>query len=62
MSTTDRAQTNGIFQINVDSKGKQATWVIDLKDEGKVTKGSGKKPGESRAAAAVRRQGKARWR
>lgn len=39
-------QTNGIFQINVDSKGKEATWVIDMKEDGKVTKGAGKQPGE----------------
>ncbi|KAI9633762.1 SCP2 sterol-binding domain-containing protein [Dioszegia hungarica] len=36
--------TNGIFQLNVkNSEGKEAIWVIDLKNEGKVTKGAAKK-------------------
>lgn len=41
-------QTNGIFQINIKNpEGKEATWVIDLKEAGNVTKGAGKKAGES---------------
>ncbi|WWC64780.1 uncharacterized protein I303_107392 [Kwoniella dejecticola CBS 10117] len=38
-------KTNGIFQLNVkNAEGKEAVWVIDLKKEGKVTKGPVKKP------------------
>ncbi|KLT38940.1 sterol-binding-like protein [Cutaneotrichosporon oleaginosum] len=38
-------KTNGIFQINVETKDKKSqTWVIDLKQDGTVTKGAGKKP------------------
>ncbi|EKD04761.1 hypothetical protein A1Q2_00991 [Trichosporon asahii var. asahii CBS 8904] len=38
-------QTNGIFQLNIkNAQGKEATWVIDLKKEGTVSKGAGKKP------------------
>ncbi|ORY31660.1 SCP2 sterol-binding domain-containing protein [Naematelia encephala] len=38
-------KTNGIFQITVkNAQGKEATWVIDLKNEGKVSKGPTKKP------------------
>ncbi|WVO18471.1 hypothetical protein L204_106188 [Cryptococcus depauperatus] len=37
--------TNGIFQLNVkNGQGKEAIWVIDLKNEGNVTKGAAKKP------------------
>ncbi|RSH86452.1 uncharacterized protein EHS24_004708 [Apiotrichum porosum] len=37
-------KTNGIFQINIKNpEGKEATWVIDLKEAGNVTKGAGKK-------------------
>lgn len=39
------AQTNGIFQLNIkNSSGKEQTWVIDLKKDGTVSKGAGKKP------------------
>nr|ODN90910.1 sterol-binding protein [Cryptococcus depauperatus CBS 7855] len=38
-------ETNGIFQLNVkNGQGKEAIWVIDLKNEGNVTKGAAKKP------------------
>ncbi|TYJ57997.1 hypothetical protein B9479_001356 [Cryptococcus floricola] len=38
-------KTNGVFQLNVkNTQGKEAIWVIDLKNEGKVSKGSAKKP------------------
>ncbi|WVN90918.1 uncharacterized protein L203_106163 [Cryptococcus depauperatus CBS 7841] len=37
--------TNGIFQLNVkNGQGKEAIWVIDLKNEANVTKGAAKKP------------------
>ncbi|GMK56855.1 hypothetical protein CspeluHIS016_0306950 [Cutaneotrichosporon spelunceum] len=37
-------KTNGIFQINVETKDKKSqSWVIDLKQDGTVTKGVGKK-------------------
>lgn len=39
-------QVNGIFQLDVKSAaGKQVTWVIDLKENGTVTKGPAKKAG-----------------
>ncbi|UOH83391.1 hypothetical protein LQV05_006119 [Cryptococcus neoformans] len=38
-------KTNGVFQLNVkNSQGKEAIWVIDLKNEGKVTKGPANRP------------------
>ncbi|ODN73398.1 hypothetical protein L202_07926 [Cryptococcus amylolentus CBS 6039] len=38
-------KTNGVFQLNVkNTQGNEAIWVIDLKNEGKVSKGSAKKP------------------
>jgi hypothetical protein len=58
----DRLQTNGIFQLNVkNAEGKEAIWVwviwevcqtiadwssIDMKNEGKVSRGPAKKAGE----------------
>ncbi|KAK1922205.1 SCP2 sterol-binding domain-containing protein [Papiliotrema laurentii] len=42
--TAQIKKTNGIFQLNVKNpEGKEATWVIDLKNEGKVSKGPAKK-------------------
>ncbi|KAK8853376.1 hypothetical protein IAR55_004080 [Kwoniella newhampshirensis] len=38
-------KTNGVFQLSVkNSEGKEAVWVIDLKNKGEVTKGPAKKP------------------
>ncbi|EIW72174.1 sterol-binding protein [Tremella mesenterica] len=38
-------KTNGIFQLNIkNAEGKEGIWVIDLKEQGKVTKGPAKKP------------------
>ncbi|KAK4688424.1 hypothetical protein P7C73_g1684, partial [Tremellales sp. Uapishka_1] len=49
MSETEKKaqikKTNGLFQLNVkNSEGKEAVWVIDLKNKGEVTKGPAKKP------------------
>ncbi|CAD6585658.1 MAG: hypothetical protein TREMPRED_004191 [Tremellales sp. Tagirdzhanova-0007] len=49
MSESDKKdqikKTNGLFQLNVkNSEGKETTWVVDLKNEGKVSKGAAKKP------------------
>ncbi|ORX39415.1 SCP2 sterol-binding domain-containing protein [Kockovaella imperatae] len=45
MSDSDRKaqikKTNGVFQIDVkNDNGKTATWTIDLKEQGKVSKGA----------------------
>jgi hypothetical protein len=45
--TDTQSQTNGVFQLNIKNKeGKEVIYVLDLKKDGTVSKGTGIKPGE----------------